>query len=447
MRLLFQGFLDKQADEEKSVPSVTGADGDVRNHVRHDTGRTLTCLFGKVTVKRKAYTQRQKSSIFPMDTQLNLNTDQYSDGIRKRIVSDASGGSYDNTLKRHRDTCSGIVGKRQAMKLVEDSAQDFVSFYEQRQINDERTNDLLVLSFDGKGLVMLPEGLREATRKNAEKSQRKQQTRLSPGEKKDRKRMAMVAAVYTVRANLRTAESVLNLDKPTNNVVKFRPPLRNKRVWASVEREAEQVITEAFEEALRRDPEQKRQWVVVVDGHLHQLRLIKKVMQKKNAKATIVLDFIHVLEYLWKAAHCLHSKGDDSIESWVEQRALKILRGQPDRVARGIKQSASKRRLKNREAVDKCANYLKNNKSHLCYDKALLEGFPIASGVIEGACRHLINDRLDITGARWSLKGAEAILKLRSLHSSNDWEEYWEFHRACSVERDYDGIVINELAS
>ena len=324
---------------------------------------------------------------------------------------------------------------------------DFVSFYEQRQVNDEQTNDLLALSFDGKGLVMLPEGLRETTRKNAEKSQKKRQTRLSPGEKKDRKRMAMVATVYTVRTNPRTAESILNIDKQADNVTKFHPPLRNKRVWASVEREAEQVITEAFEEALRRDPEQKRQWVIVVDGHRHQLRLIKKVMKAKKVKATIILDFIHVLEYLWKAAHCLHKKDDGSIERWVEQRALKILRGQSDRVARGIRQSASKRGLKNREAVDKCANYLKNKRLELGYDRALQAGFPIASGVIEGACRHLINDRLDITGARWSLQGAEAILKLRSLHSSGDWEEYWVFHRSCSAMRNYGGIVVHELAS
>ena len=81
---------------------------------------------------------------------------------------------------------------------------DFVSFYEQRQVNDEQTNDLLALSFDGKGLVMLPEGLRETTRKNAEKSQKKRQTRLSPGEKKDRKRMAMVATVCLYSSNQST---------------------------------------------------------------------------------------------------------------------------------------------------------------------------------------------------------------------------------------------------
>ena len=71
------------------------------------------------------------------------------------------------------------------------------------------------------------------------------------------------------------------------------------------------------------------------------------------------------------------------------------------------------------------------------YDEALVAGFPIASGIIEGACRHLINDRLDITGARWGLKGAEALLKLRSLKSSGDFDEYWNFHKRQSKKRLY----------
>ena len=447
LRRMFQGYLDKQAEDEERAVSVVSADGIPRNHIRQNTSRVLTTVFGKVTVKRLAYSQRNVSSEFPLDADLNLNDDQYSEGVRKRVVTDAIDRSYDNVVKRHRENCSGIVGKHQTIKLVKDTAQDFVGFYEQRTIEDEQTGDLLVLSFDGKGLVMLPDGLREVTRKNAEKSKKKRQTRLSPGEKKDRKRMAMVGTVYTVRANPRSPESIINHEKQADNVVKFRPPVRNKRVWASVERDGEKVIEEAFDEALKRDPNQKRQWVILVDGHPHQLRMIEKVAKRKQAKISIVMDFIHVLEYLWKAAHSLHDKDDESIEKWVEQQALKVLRGQSDRVARGMKQSATKRKLKNRGGIDKCAGYLQKNRGRLCYDKALLLGFPIASGVIEGACRHLINDRLDITGARWSLQGAEAILKLRSINSSGDWKEYWSYHRLCSERRNYCGLAVNKASS
>lgn len=97
--------------------------------------------------------------------------------------------------------------------------------------------------------------------------------------------------------------------------------------------------------------------------------------------------------------------------------------------------------------MDKCAGYLQKNQSRLRYEIALAEGLPIASGVIEGACRHLINDRMDITGARWSLQGAEAILKLRSINSSGDWDEYWKYHRSRSEVRNYGDLVINGVAS
>ena len=289
---------------------------------------------------------------------------------------------------------------------------------------------------------MLPDSLREETRKRAAESKNKLQTRLSTGEKKDRKRMSEVASVYTTLPDPRTAESIMNLDKDQSNVHKLRAPSRNKRVWASVERTQEQFISEAFEEALKRDPEQKRRWIVVVDGERHQLNLIEKVMEQKQAKATVMLDFIHVLEYLWKAYRCFFKKDDPKVEIWIAEQAVKILRGEACDVARYIQQCATERELKpkKRKAVDKCAVYLTNNKQHM----ALEEGFPIASGVIEGACPHLINDRIDITGARWSLKGVEAILKLRALNSSGDREAYWAYHRECSKQRNYRHLLTIE---
>lgn len=367
--------------------------------------------------------------------------------MRQRIVHDVIDRSYDRAVERHRKTCTGVIGKRQAMQLAKSAAGDFVEFYQHRTVEDEQTDNLLILSFDGKGLVMLPDGLRECTRKKAEKSKNNLETRLSTGEKKDRKRMAQVATVYTTLPHIRTAESVMNRDKKEDNVVRFRSPVRNKRVFASVERSAEQVIEEAFDEALKRDSGNTRRWVIVVDGHPHQLSLIEKVMTRKKVDAVIVMDFIHVLEYLWKAAYCLYEKGSNSAESWVCERALRVLKGKSATVARGIRQSASKRALKKREAMDKCAGYLQKNQNRLKYDMALAKGLPIASGVIEGACRHLINDRMDITGARWSLQGAEAILKLRSINSSGDWNEYWKYHRSRSEARNYGGLVITEGAS
>jgi hypothetical protein len=181
---------------------------------------------------------------------------------------------------------------------------------------------------------------------------------------------------------------------------------------------------------------------VWVDGHPYQLKVIEKIKKKLKVKATVIMDFIHVLEYLWMAAWCFFKKGDSAVEEWVAARAVKILEGKCNQVAKGIRISATRRKLDRRENVDKCARYRLNNKSRLKYGEALTAGYPIASGVIEGACRHLINDRLDITGARWGLQGAESIVKLRSLKSSGHFDDHWTFHKQQSKVWHHSGFQI-----
>jgi len=444
LRQLLQGWFDLQASNEEKMEFVNSATGEKLNHVRCDRNRPLNSLFGKVTVTRTGYNQIKKSSVFPLDGKLNLSTNSYSDGIYYRVSNEAIRGSFDDVVETVAETTGGYVAKRQSLKIVKDVAQDIERYYQKKRfIKPEETSDLLVLTFDGKGIVMRPDGLRECTKKNAQKN-KKLKTRLSQGEKKDRKRMAQVAAVYTVQPHIRTAELIMKIAED-DNVVPFRTPIRNKRVWASVEREAETVIEEAFHEALQRDPEQKRQWVILIDGLPHQIKLIKKVMKRLNVKATIVMDFIHVLEYLWKAAWCFFDKGDEDVEQWIAEKAVNILKGKCSQVAKGLRISATKRKITDRVNIDKCADYLLKNKERLQYGEALNSGFPIASGVIEGACRHLINDRLDITGARWSLQGAEAVLKLRSLKSSGDFKNYWDFYKQMSKKRNYDFLEFNNF--
>ena len=437
LRCLFQGYLDLKASYEKTVSNIVTDEGVALTHVKHNTKRKLTTLFGDVTVKRKSYNRRSQKGTYPLDKQLNLPADKYSDGIRHPVAIEARKSSYDEVVETINQTTGGHIQKRQSLNLTQDVAQDFDEYYQKiRYLIPEETSDLLVLTFDGKGIVMRPDGLRECTRKAALKS-KKLNSRLSEGEKKDRKRMAQVTAVYTAGPHVRTPESIMKINNEDNNVRTFKIIERNKRVWASVKNTVESVIEDAFLEALQRDPAQQRKWVVLVDGHPHQIKLINRVMKKHNINATIVMDFIHILEYLWKAAWCFYKKGDIKVEKWIEKNALKILNGQGNQVAKGIRISATKQKLTRRESVDKCASYLLKNKFRLQYDEALRKGYPIASGVIEGACRHLINDRLDITGARWSLDGAEAILKLRSLKSSGDFDDYWRFHKKESKQRIY----------
>jgi hypothetical protein len=298
------------------------------------------------------------------------------------------------------------------------------------------------LQTDGKGIAMRPGDLREATRKAAAERTHKLKKRLSRGEKRNTKRMAQVAAVYTVAAFIRRPEDIVTeLGRTANDDDKpiARPRPEHKRVWASVDKSPKEVIEQMFEEALRRDPARAKRWVALVDGNPTQLALLKKASKRHEVAPTIVLDVIHVLEYLWKAAIALRGEGEPATERWVSERLLEILRGNSSAVAAGMRRSATLRQMKtaDRASVDNCADYLLKYRCHLRYDQYLAAGLPISTGVIEGACRHLVKDRMDITGARWGLRGAEAVLKLRSLRASGDFDAYWTFHESAEHVRNH----------
>ena len=354
------------------------------------------------------------------------------------MAEEAAVNSFDEAVANISKTTGGKVPKRQLEEIAVAAAQDFDAFYSSGKTDEPRqTSDILVMSVDQKGIVMRKEDLRVATRKAAEESVRRPGARLSPGEKLNRKRMATVAAVHDIEAHKRSAEEVMGLcpdEGPSS-----RPRATNKRVWASVEREQEDVIGDMFEEALRRDPEMKRSWAILVDGGEKQLDLVLGCIRRYRPDVSLILDFIHVLEYLWKAAYSFHCVGTVESENWVAERALKILRGKATDVAQGLRQGATVHQLSSdkRRAVDKCADYLEKYRPMLDYDQYLAEGFPIATGVIEGACRHLIKDRMDRTGARWRLKRAEAVLRIRSLRSSGDFDAYWAFHQNREQQRNH----------
>jgi hypothetical protein len=434
LRRLLQGHLDRRSRGERRERSVVGADGQERTHRRAGQTRRLMSVFGEVTLNRHGYSRPGLVSHFPLDEALNLSEDKYSPGLRRRVAQEAAKGSFDEAVESIVCNTGGKVPKRQAQMLTREVSQDFEAYYEAKAV--ESSEGLLVMSADGKGIVVRPDDLRPATRKAAERSQHKLKTRLSRGEKRNRKRMSTVAAVYDIEPNRRSAQAILGLD---DEAALKRPRPANKRVWASLRQEPQEVIEQVFREALRRDPERKRTWLMLVDGHEAQLRTVYEAINRHQAKVVVIQDFVHVLEYLWKAAYCFHGEGTEQAERWVMQRALAVLEGKASDVAAGMRRSATRKDLSQqaRVPVDKCADYLLKNKDRLDYATALENGWPIATGVIEGACRHLVKDRMEITGARWSLDGAEAVLQLRSLHASGDLADYMAFHRRQERERNY----------
>lgn len=438
LRLLLQAHLDTRGPGEASEP-VVDSEGEQRK-VKRLHERSLATVFGKVEVRRLGYGAAGADSLHPLDGELNLPPELYSHELRRRAAEEVAKGSYDEAVSTLSRSTGSAVPKRQVEELVVRAAQDFDAFYEQKSAPpEEKTGELLVLSFDGKGVVMRREDLRAATQKAAAERQQRLSKRLSKGEKRNAKRMATVAAVYTVAPFVRTPQQVAGTLAPVHAVAPQRPLPEAKRVWASLEKTPEQVMEQAFDEANRRDPMQQKRWVALVDGDPHQLRLLQRIQLRREVELTIVLDLIHVVEYLWKAAFVFCAEATRELEDWVSERLLKILQGRSCDVAAGIRRSATRRGLnpEQREAADTAADYLLRYAAHLRYDEYLAAGLPIATGVIEGACRHLVKDRMDVTGARWSLAGAEAVLRLRALRSSGDFDAYWGFHEAQEHQRNH----------
>ena len=440
LRQLLQGHLDFRGIGDVGT-EVAGTDGVVRTHRRLGS-RRLISVFGPVSIIRMRYGGRGTTSLVPQDAELNLPKEVYSHGVRKRVAEEVAKNSYDDAVDSVSKTTGAAVPKRQVEELAVRASTDFEAFYQTREVQtakeEEPTGEILVISVDGKGIVMRTEDLREQTRKRAQSQQHKLSKRLSRGEKRNAKRMATVATVYGIDPFVREPQDIVAELRPVGQMVK-RPRPENKRVWASVERPPEVVIAEAFAEAERRDPEHDKQWVGLVDGNKTQLRLLKERAAQSGVVLTIVLDLIHVLGYLWKAAFVFHQEGSEQAQTWVTERLMRLLHGHSSQVAAGIRRSATLRKLSSEQRipVDKCADYLLKYAEFLRYDQYLKAGLPIATGVIEGACRHLIKDRMDLTGARWSLQGAEAVLRLRSLRSSSDFEEYWRFHIEREMERNH----------
>ncbi|HET6951310.1 MAG TPA: ISKra4 family transposase [Acidimicrobiales bacterium] len=444
---LYQDHLEVRAQRERRLSAVVDADGVVRERAEVGRERGLATVFGEVRVRRVAYRQAGHGDLHPADAGLNLPAEKHSHGLRRLAAVESVRGSFADAADAIERTTGQRLGKRQVEQLTGRAAADFDAFYASRRRHLSPAGAVLALTFDGKGVVMRPDGLRPATAKAAGRSRHKLATRLSKGEKRNRKRMAEVGAVYDVVPVPRTAEDILS-DPGTDRPRTAGPKATNKWRTASVVADAATVIAEGFDEADRRDPHHTRTWVALVDGNAHQIDRIRAEADARGVAVTIVADFVHVIEYVWRAAWCFYPEGDPAAEVWVREQGLRILDGRSGAAAAAIRRKATYAGLTptQRGAADTAADYLTRLRPHLGYATALAHGWPIATGVIEGACRHLVKDRMDITGARWSLDGAEAILKLRALVSNGDFDQYWAFHLAQEKQRIHTSRYLNGLA-
>ncbi|WP_406446978.1 hypothetical protein OHB14_51015 [Streptomyces sp. NBC_01613] len=281
--------------------------------------RLLACVFGTVTVTRCAWRGKGQTSVHPADAELSLPVHLHSHGLRRLAVLEAVRGSYDQAKEAIDRSCGRVLGKRQAEQLVVAAAADIDTFYQHKIPLPSTAATALVLQADGKGIVMRPEALRPATLKAHQRNRRALRTRLTPGEKPHRKRMATLACVFDTEPAPRRPHDVIAPPEGRGTLRSPRPVPKAHHKWltASLIYPPQRVIAAAFDQAEARDQDHLRNWVVLVDGARHQLELIQAEAGRRGIDVHVLLDFVHVAEYVWGAAHCFNKVGTSEVEVWV----------------------------------------------------------------------------------------------------------------------------------
>lgn len=382
-----------------------------------------------MSVSRYAYRQRGHGNLFPADAQQNLPEEQFSHGLRRIAAVEASKGSFgeavEAVLRAFTAAPQVEVGKRQLEDLVRRAAADFDAFYAQPERPAVPAEAVLALSFDGKGIVMRPEALRPGTAAAAARATKKLATRLSKGEKANRKLMAEVAAVFDVAPVPRTPEDIL---APSEDKQRPAPHATGKWVTASVALDMDTVIAQG---SPRRSGATRS---TAAPGWPSLTATTTNSGTCENMPAPVTWNS----SPSWTSSMCWSISGEP-LGASIRKETPRLRPGS------GRKATASHLTPQQRKPADACADYLHRKRAYLDYPTALERGWPIATGVIEGTCRNLVKDRMDITGARWGLDSAEAVLQLRALRSNGDFDRYWPFHLTQEQHRVHASRYLGEL--
>jgi hypothetical protein len=251
-----------------------------------------------------------------------------------------------------------------------------------------------------------------------------------------------VAGLDHMDRHVRSPQAVAQPCAPLRVVPRQRhgaPKPVGKQRWASLATSMHTVSATGCAEGKRRDPTHRAAWVVVVDGDLTPLDESEQTARACGVDVVIIVDIMHVLAYLWKAAKAWLPRDDPRVSQWVGAKILPLRQGQAKAIIRNVHRGARAKGMsaKQREPIDQCATYLANHAAYRNSPHSLIKGYPLATGGIEGACRHLGKERLEITGARWGLEGGEAVRKRRALVITGDCDAYWDFHEQQEYPRNH----------
>lgn len=379
--------------------------------------RQYFSIFGKLAFWRPYFYRQGAGGASPLDQKLSLGSDCYSDLVRELVEYLGVGSTYAKVADCFSRILRLELSTQAISDLIAEDAADVEAFYEQQPPPPPASEAaLLVIQADGKGVPMV----------RTTPAERK--VRLSKGDKHSCKKEAVVTGLYTLAPHPRTpAEVVASLFQSECPPVAPSSPRsgpQHKRLWATLAGK-DVAFARLTGQVASREGVHIQQRVALTDG----AEALQERVLHSFPSFNLVLDFIHAIEKLWDVANSLFGETAPERTPWVKTQTLDMLSGRVSQVVTELRKLADpdKTTASQRAVLTKSANYFERNAPYMHYDQYLAQGWPIASGVIEGACRHLVKDRCELSGMRWTQDGAENLLRLRAVAENDDWDTYHRF--------------------
>jgi hypothetical protein len=422
--MLLRLFFVTRAAVRPAEP-VTAPDG-TRLTYHDQRPTTYYSVFGKVRFERHCVTAAGHAGLCPLDAELSLPARCYSDLLREWAVY----GTSDESYRESQTVLARILGLSLSVQALEtcvaEAGADVTTFYEQAadSTGPVPASTILVVQADGKGVPMV------------QPPPQTPPVRLGKGQKRGKKKEAVVTGLYTIAPYPRTPQEVVAalLQEPGGPEPAARPRPEGKELRATLAGKAVAMRRLAQRVGHREGPS-IQQRVALTDG----AEALQQPLVAQFPEHTLVLDIIHATEYLWDTANALLGETHPQRTVWVRAYLESLLAGQTDAVITALEAAGKDPTCTGtqRHVVWRTVGYYRRNQPYMHYDAYLARGWPIGTGVVEGACGHLVKDRMEQSGMRWTKAGAQAVLDLRAVRINGHWEAYWQFHRHQQHQRLY----------
>ena len=412
-RKLLQVFLASRAEAESHAPHWGWQRWKLAYHSQKSVD--YVSVFGKVEVTRAYFYAPGYGGKTPLDRALSLPERCYSDLLMECAELLAVDSAYDKAAQ----VLARLLGVEMSVLAIENAVAEHspavLTFYAQREAVPHREEGrILVAQADGKGVPLVRDEAPPL------------KVRRGKGDKKTRKKEAIAVALYTIAPYRRSPQQVVAALFREDDPPPERPVPQHKHVFASLDGKAV-ALRRLARWAVKRDGLHIRHHVALTDG----AEALQDQMRQQLPNFTLVLDIIHVVEYLWAAGTALYGETDPQRAEWVQTQTLDILSSHTEQVIQRLEEKASAWSPTSpaAKALRRVAGYLQRNRPYMDYARYLKNGWPIGTGVVEGTCRHLVKDRMERSGMRWTLAGAEALLALRAIQENGDWDAFHQFRR------------------